>query len=180
MEKMPPYKGKGDRDGGCLPNNNQQPFVNGTLYFNQFLYVMVLLFFWTLLYKGWNISLPHRKGQSFTMTMSPIFQSMMIFASVVFQQFLFLDTGLCQAGGQQLFISKFTFACICMKPFFSIFPAVVCIFYLSHLYSHCYITYPYFCAHISPIVYFCHVISYRPNLICNILVVEVILRLDAY
>ena len=54
---------------------------------------------------------------------------------------LVLDTGLCQAGSQQLCISKFTFACIClafcslsMTTFCSILLAVVCIFIL---YSYC-------------------------------------------
>ena len=108
-------------------------FVNRALYFNYFLYVKILLFFWTLLGKGWNISLPHRKGQSFTVTKSPILQPMMIFPDFVLQQLFVLDTGLCQAGS--LCISKFTFACTCLA-LCSLSMTPFCIFYLRHLYLY--------------------------------------------
>ena len=108
---------------------------------------------------------------------SPIFQPMMIFVDFVFQQLFVLDTGLCQAGSQQLCISKFTFACTClafcslpMTPSYSILPAAVCIFYLSYLYSYCQF---FIYTHSSHIAYFFYVISYGLNLICNIFVVEV-------
>ena len=86
-----------------------------------------------------------------------------------------LDTGLCQAGSQQLCISKFTFACIClafcslsMTTFCSILPAVVCIFTLI---TYIHIVNP-LCTQFTYCI-FCHGISYRLNLIYNIFVVEV-------
>ena len=91
--------------------------------------------FLNLVISGLKYNTFSQKRTVFYMTRSPIFQPMMIFADFVFQQFLFLDPGLCQAGRQQLCIGKFIFACtflafcsLSMTPFCTILPAVVYFF----------------------------------------------------
>ena len=77
--------------------------------------------FWTLLYKGWNISLPHRKGQSFTTT-----------------RILYVNPSwYLQILSSSSFLFWFTFACTClafcslsMTSICSILSAVVYIFTL--------------------------------------------------
>ena len=100
------------------------------------------MFFWTLLYKAWNISLPVRKGQSFTVTGSPIFHNDI--CRLCYQAAFCFGYWLMSGWSQQLCISKFTFACICLS-FCSLSMMTLCsnfacsslYFYLSHLYSYC-------------------------------------------
>ena len=111
-----------------------------------------------------------QKRTVFTVARSPILQPMMIFADFVFYQFLFLDTGLCQAGSQQLCISKFIFACTCLAFYILSMTQFLQHFACSSLYflpqSLVFILLI-LCSHSSHIR-FCHVLSYRPNLICNV------------
>ena len=67
-----------------------RPFENRTLYFNYFCYVVLFCFSEAYyIYKGWNISLLHRKGQSFIVTRSP-FSPLWYFQTLSSSCFCFL------------------------------------------------------------------------------------------
>ena len=138
------------------------------------LWYNIILFFWALLYKGWNISLSHKKEQSLQWLGVLYFSPWWYLLTLCSSSFCFWILAYVRLGVSNFILVSLTLlvpawlSAFCpWHPFCSILPAVVCIFYLSHLYSRCWS----FMHIFHTLYFFCHVVSYRPNLICNIFVV---------